>query len=109
MMKITQFIRNLFSFLFFFHALAISWNISPGSLAGKLQREPPAWMWQRIEHDFSCFQKGLSSIEIASCLQSLQEMQGIEMAGLVHLRFTNGMASYEPLFPLTLEHTQAFF
>ncbi|MDE3046691.1 MAG: hypothetical protein KGJ02_08660 [Verrucomicrobiota bacterium] len=37
------------------------------------------------------------------CLQKLKGEQGIELAGLVRIRFEEGQASYEPLYSLTKE------
>jgi hypothetical protein len=105
--KLTQFIRSLFSFLFFFHGIALSWNISSECLAEKLQIEPPLWMRQRIESDLSSFQEGLPLTEVALCLQELKKMQGVEVAGLVRIRFVNAKTTCEPLFSLNSEQIAA--
>ncbi len=106
-MKALHFIRILFLHLCFSPALIFSWNISAESFSEKMLREPPLWMRQHIERDLSLFKKGFSANDVASCLQTLKVMQGIEVAGLVRIRFANEVTRCEPLFPLNSEQSIA--
>lgn len=106
-MKALHFIRILFLHLCFIPALAFAWNISAESFSEKIQDEPPPWMRQQIECDLSLFKKGVSAQDVDACLQTLKAMQGIEVAGLVRIRYANESTNSEPLFPLNSEQSIA--
>jgi hypothetical protein len=106
-MKVAHSIRILFLHLFFFPVLAFSWNVSPQGLLERIHMPPACWMQQRIDQDLSLVEKGLSANEVATSLKNLKSVQGIEIASLVHVQFSNSKARYEPLFALSAEQTRA--
>ncbi len=65
-------------------------------------------MQQRIETDLSLFQKGFSSQDIQSCINTLKTLQGAEKAGLIHVFLTKKDLSYESFFPLSIEEENLF-
>ncbi len=69
--------------------------------------EIPAWTYQRISTDFSCFQKGFSSQEITDCISTIQTLQGIENAALVRIFLTQDDLFYDSLFPLSTEENRS--
>jgi hypothetical protein len=95
--------RKTFLLLLFFHSSVFSWNISSESLKKKLQNDPTPWMLQGIERDLLSFNQGFSQSDILACLEKLKRVQGIELAGLISIHFTNGKGSAVPLVALNPE------
>ncbi len=94
-------VRKILLSLLFFHSSVFSWNISRENLVKKIQNGPSPWMLEAIERDLLVFQRGFSQSDIFACLEKLKGIQGIELAGLVHIDLADGELSCEPLFPLT--------
>lgn len=64
-------------------------------------------MEQKIQKEFSFFQKTVTSDQITVCLQNLKGLQGIEAACLVRIFSVTGAVGYEPQFPLISEQLLA--
>ena len=45
--------------------------------------------------------------DIPACLQALKNVQGIEACGLVRICYSHATATYEPLFPLSLDQSRS--
>jgi len=106
MKRFNFFIKSFFSFILF-PSLAFSWNISLKSFSQKIEKQTPSWIEEGIDRDMSYFQNGFSSSEITLCLEKLNTMPGIELAGLVRIHFINGQLNFEPLKSLSSEQSQS--
>ncbi len=98
------FVKNwVLPILLICHCPVFAWNLSKQSFERKIQAETPTWMSDSIQSEFASFRKGFSKADVLKCIERLKQMQGIEVAGLVHVEVSPGKSSYKPLFPLSPE------